>query len=268
MRNPDFVEAAFGSGGTFRSVVLRHILPNSLTAVLALLAVHLGGAILAISALGFLGFGAPPPTPEWGLLIAEGRQYLDRVVDDQPAGPHRRAGRARRQLHFPVAGQGAPMSTVVRAPLLAVAACASSTGTGRAAGPEASLRPEAGRDGGTGRRVRLGQDHPGAGGPRPPAGERPDRAGTIRLNGADISGWSGRQLDAIRGTRISLIPQDPTSSLNPVRTIGSQVGEIFRIHRRGNRPAIEARVVELLARVGLSDPDSGRGSIRTNSPAA
>jgi peptide/nickel transport system permease protein len=76
VRNLDVVEAAFLSGGTYRTVVLRHILPNATGPVLALLAVDLGAAILAISGLGFLGFGAPPPTPEWGLLISEGRQYL------------------------------------------------------------------------------------------------------------------------------------------------------------------------------------------------
>lgn len=76
VRNLDFVEASFLNGGTYWSVVVRHVLPNASGPVLALLAVDLGAAILAISGLGFLGFGAPPPTPEWGLLIAEGRQYL------------------------------------------------------------------------------------------------------------------------------------------------------------------------------------------------
>lgn len=79
VRNLDYVEAAFLNGGTYCSVVFRHILPNSCGPVLALLAVDLGAAILAISGLGFLGFGAPPPTPEWGLLISEGRQYLARA---------------------------------------------------------------------------------------------------------------------------------------------------------------------------------------------
>ncbi|MBD7958776.1 ABC transporter permease [Microbacterium sp. Sa4CUA7] len=76
VRSTDYVEAAFGSGGRFWPVLLRHVLPNSLTPVLALAALNFGGAILAISALGFLGFGAPPPTPEWGLMIAEGRNYI------------------------------------------------------------------------------------------------------------------------------------------------------------------------------------------------
>ncbi|MCC3295855.1 ABC transporter permease [Arthrobacter sp. zg-Y411] len=76
VRNLEFVEAAFLNGGTYWSVLRRHLLPNAAGPVLALVAVDLGAAILVISSLGFLGFGAPPPAPEWGLMIAEGRQYL------------------------------------------------------------------------------------------------------------------------------------------------------------------------------------------------
>jgi peptide/nickel transport system permease protein len=76
VRRSEYVEAAFGSGGTFSAVLWRHVLPNSLTSALALAAIQLGHAILAIATLGFLGYGAPPPTPEWGLLIAEGRNYI------------------------------------------------------------------------------------------------------------------------------------------------------------------------------------------------
>ncbi|WP_306231945.1 ABC transporter permease [Agrococcus beijingensis] len=76
VRRSDYVEAAFGSGGSFLAVLWRHVLPNSLGAVLALAALQFGSAILQISTLGFLGYGAPPPTPEWGLLIAESRDYV------------------------------------------------------------------------------------------------------------------------------------------------------------------------------------------------
>lgn len=79
VRRSEYVEAAFGSGGSFIAVMRRHILPNSLTSVIALAALQFGSAILAISTLGFLGYGAPPPTPEWGLLISEGRNYLARA---------------------------------------------------------------------------------------------------------------------------------------------------------------------------------------------
>ena len=76
VRRSDYVEAAFGSGGRFGAVLWRHVLPNSLGTVIAFAALQFGAAILAISTLGFLGYGAPPPTPEWGLLISEGRKYL------------------------------------------------------------------------------------------------------------------------------------------------------------------------------------------------
>ncbi|MDN5582264.1 MAG: ABC transporter permease [Corynebacterium sp.] len=72
----DFVEAAYGSGGTAMQVLWRHILPNSLTPVVALAALQFGSAILQLSTLGFLGYGAPPPTPEWGLIISEGRDFI------------------------------------------------------------------------------------------------------------------------------------------------------------------------------------------------
>jgi len=80
-------------------------------------------------------------------------------------------------------------------------------------------------------------------------------SGAIRLNGTDIAGWPQRRLDAIRGSKISLIPQDPTSSLNPVKTVGTQVAEVLEIHGYGSRREVEARVIELLTRVGLSDPE-------------
>lgn len=76
VRRSEYVEAAFGSGGTLPAILWRHVLPNSAAPVIALAALQLGSAILQISTLGFLGYGAPPPTPEWGLLIAEGRDYV------------------------------------------------------------------------------------------------------------------------------------------------------------------------------------------------
>lgn len=76
VRQTDYVEAA-GSIGTSRAAILwRHVLPNSLGSVVSLVPLQFGASILAIAALGFLGFGAPPPEPEWGLLVSEGRDLL------------------------------------------------------------------------------------------------------------------------------------------------------------------------------------------------
>lgn len=80
-------------------------------------------------------------------------------------------------------------------------------------------------------------------------------SGKIWLNGTEITHWSQKRLDTLRGAGISLIPQDPGSSLNPVKTIGDQVGEILLLHERLSRREREARVIALLARVGLSHPE-------------
>jgi peptide/nickel transport system permease protein len=71
-----YVEAARASGARWWSVLGRHVLPNSSGPVLALVALEFGGAVLAVSALSFLGYGTPPPTAEWGSLISGGRDYL------------------------------------------------------------------------------------------------------------------------------------------------------------------------------------------------
>ncbi len=76
IRSSDFVEAAYAGGGTKARVLLRHVLPNSVAPVLVLITLDLGTAILAVSSLSFLGFGAQPPTPEWGALVSQGRDFL------------------------------------------------------------------------------------------------------------------------------------------------------------------------------------------------
>lgn len=76
IRANTYVEAAVAGGSSRLRVLWRHILPNSYPPVLSLAAVQFGLAVLAVSALSFLGFGAIPPTPEWGSLVSEGRGYL------------------------------------------------------------------------------------------------------------------------------------------------------------------------------------------------
>lgn len=80
-------------------------------------------------------------------------------------------------------------------------------------------------------------------------------SGRISINGEEISGWSAKRLDGLRGARISLVPQDPGNSLNPVKTIGAQVGEILRLHQQSSAAERKAQVLALLAKVGLSHPE-------------
>ena len=76
VRGLGFVEAAHHLGASPAEVLFRHVLPNSYGPVLSMTAMQFGGSILWIAALSFLGYGAPPPLPEWGLLVAEGREYI------------------------------------------------------------------------------------------------------------------------------------------------------------------------------------------------
>ncbi|WP_226100752.1 ABC transporter ATP-binding protein [Dickeya oryzae] len=79
--------------------------------------------------------------------------------------------------------------------------------------------------------------------------------GAIRLNGTEISRWSSSRLDSIRGRVVSLVPQDPGSSLNPVKTIGDQVDEMLRLHQKSDRHSLRQQTLTLLTRVGLTRPE-------------
>ncbi|SDH42481.1 ABC transporter permease [Pseudonocardia oroxyli] len=76
VRTSPYVEAAQVSGNRPLRLTLRHVLPNAVTPLLALAALELAAAILSVSALGFLGYGAQPPAPEWGAMVASGRDSL------------------------------------------------------------------------------------------------------------------------------------------------------------------------------------------------
>ena len=71
-----YVEAARAVGMSPLRVLLKHILPNVSAPIIVLATLYVGRAILELSALGFLGLGVQPPTPEWGTLLSEGREFM------------------------------------------------------------------------------------------------------------------------------------------------------------------------------------------------
>ncbi|MEU6745893.1 ABC transporter permease [Spirillospora sp. NPDC046719] len=76
VRQAVFVEAARSCGTRWYAILGRHVLPNAIGPVLVLATLDFGTAVLAVSSLSFLGYGAAPPAPEWGTLISDGRNYL------------------------------------------------------------------------------------------------------------------------------------------------------------------------------------------------
>jgi peptide/nickel transport system permease protein len=71
-----YVESCRALGISPARILLRHILPNSITPLIVQVSLDFGGVILTASALSFLGLGAQDPTPDWGLMVAEGQNYF------------------------------------------------------------------------------------------------------------------------------------------------------------------------------------------------
>jgi peptide/nickel transport system permease protein len=79
LKETEFVAYARISGCSIVRIVLRHLLPNVTNTVLVLMTLQVGWAIIAESALSFLGAGIPPPKPGWGLMVADGREYITKA---------------------------------------------------------------------------------------------------------------------------------------------------------------------------------------------
>jgi oligopeptide/dipeptide ABC transporter ATP-binding protein len=79
--------------------------------------------------------------------------------------------------------------------------------------------------------------------------------GQLMFGGRDLLALSADEMAALRGQKISMIFQDPTSSLNPVFEVGAQISEVYEIHRDMTRRAGGAKAVEMLEKVGIPDPD-------------
>ena len=76
IKTREYVEAARAIGAPGSRVLLRHIMPNAVSVVIIQMTLDVGYAVLATSGLSFIGLGAQPPTPEWGRLITDGRQFF------------------------------------------------------------------------------------------------------------------------------------------------------------------------------------------------
>ena len=88
--------------------------------------------------------------------------------------------------------------------------------------------------------------------PKPPA--RVEQ-GSVRFDGRDVLTFSERQMRALRGERVSMIFQEPMTSLNPVFKIGDQIADVFRVHHNINRRKAYQMAVELIDRVKIPEPE-------------
>jgi microcin C transport system ATP-binding protein len=87
-----------------------------------------------------------------------------------------------------------------------------------------------------------------------PAAEHP--SGSVRFKGRELLQGDERELLAVRGNDISMIFQEPMTSLNPLHTVARQIGEVLKVHQSMSEEAARARTIELLDKVGIADPES------------
>src|ERR1700748_2332639 len=85
-------------------------------------------------------------------------------------------------------------------------------------------------------------------------------SGSIRFNGRDLIALTDHEMRKVRGNNITIISQEPMTSLNPLHTIEKQIGEVLLLHQGLTGKAARARILELLDQVGIPDP---RGRLGT-----
>jgi peptide/nickel transport system ATP-binding protein len=280
-----FVEAARLQGESTMHILIREILPSVLPALSVEAALRFSYAIFLVASLGFLGVGVQPPTPDWGLMAKESRDFASLApwtllfpagaISLLVIGVNLMADGLKQML------QSAPIPTRTIDTLPAANGKALTDDKSPAMAAETSpiveirdLIVSYRQDGlwldalrGVSLRVESGQTYglvgeSGSGKTtlalalmRYLSPNGAIRRGTIRFAGGDLLALSERELRRIRGSQIHLVPQDPLSSLNPSMRVGEQIAEILRYHQGLSRSEAQARVIELLRSVRLADPE-------------
>jgi ABC-type dipeptide/oligopeptide/nickel transport system permease subunit len=76
LKNAEYIDAARAIGNNSLQIIAKYIMPNMISRIVILMSLDIGGIILYSSALSFLGMGAQPPSPDWGAMISEGKEYM------------------------------------------------------------------------------------------------------------------------------------------------------------------------------------------------
>jgi peptide/nickel transport system permease protein len=276
LRSLPFIRAAQVMGASRRRIMLRHMLPNVADHVIVATALLVGVAILSETGLSFLGFGVRPPDTSLGLLIASAQSAVltrpwlfyapglaiifivlavNQIGENLRTGVNPRTATINPFSSAPGRRRRAPVSRGGGGPLLSV------TGLtvrfpGRAQAAVETVHLELARgqvlalvgESGSGKSLTA----------LAIAGLLPLGAvasGGILFDGQDLSGLSFEEWRAYRGRRIATIPQDPSTSLNPVQTIGAQFTESLGLAERITAREARRRAVELMRLMAISDPE-------------
>ncbi len=292
-REEIYVDAARVVGAADGRIMVRHLLPNVVPPLIVQVTLMFAGAVLAESTLSFLGIGVPSPEPSWGVLLTDARDdmasnafmpfppgiaifltvFAFNQVGDGLRDVFAREARGGNLGVRPVAA--VPDAAAARA---AAAVPARPVDHGAGAAADALLSVQG-----------LSVLFPGPGGEVPVVADvsfdvapgevlalvgesgcgksvtalsipalvpDPGRvvARSISFAGTELVGRSFEEMSAIRGRDIGFVFQEPSASLNPAFTVGWQLSRPLRRHLGMTRAQARTRAVELLARVGITDP--------------
>ena len=266
-RQRDYAAAGRVMGYGWARILFRHLLPNAITPVLVYWMTDMALAILLGSSLGYLGLGAQPPTAEWGVLIADGKNFMTTAwwMSVFPGLAIVLAG-----IGFSLLGDGLADRWCGGddTALLEVRGLASSRSARRSRSTAYRSRWTPARcwassaSSGSGKSLTL----------RAILRLLPSRAqasGVARWRDRDLLGMPEGEIRRIRGREIAMIFQEPMTALNPVLPIGLQIDESLAEHRAMRGAAARRRAIELLDLVGIPGcRGGGWTTTRTNSPAA
>jgi peptide/nickel transport system permease protein len=291
IREEPYVAGARVAGLTSPQIMRRHILPAVAGPTLTQVSIVAALACLVEAGIGFLGLGVPPPTPSWGNMVTDAQQaiaidpwmlvpaggmialvalaltLLGNGIRDAYAGRSSgsteqlswRSMSARVRRMEPAAVAEAQERSDVPADLLAVRGLSVSVPRRRGETlivDNVSFSVKPGEALGIVGESGCGKSMTISGILRvlPPGASL--RAESVRFGGTELTALSERQMTEQRGTGIAFISQEPISSLDPAFTVGHQLAEAVRLHRKIRRARARRVAIELMTQVRLPEPES------------
>jgi len=291
VREETYVDAARATGVAPGRLIRTHILPNVASPLIIQVALALGYGILIDAGLSFLGVGEQPPTASWGLMLTEAYRFIfsspltlvypgvailltvlafnlvadglrdalgrERFGAKPPPRATRPAVRVGAEPTPAGAGPVAP-ATPATAELLTVEhlrvefatrggwlPVVEDVGFGVLPGRTLGLVGESGSGKTVSALAIMGLL---------PRRESRVPEGSVYFSGMELTSLSAEKMRRIRGNDIAMIFQEPMTSLNPAYTVGNQIAEQVRAHRKGGRGEAWSHAVDMLDQVGIPDP--------------